>query len=472
MRGKRILTLFLALLFLAGSACLPLPGGPGGAVAMAASTQTGVVTASQLNLRATASTKGKVLAVIAKGKTVQILSTSKGWHRVKYGSKTGYVSTDYIKKTTAAKSASGASSSTYVIRVDTGRQVVGVYKKDSAGKYNTPVKFMVCSTSRVPGETPLGNHKTSQKVRWHQLIGNSVYGQYCTRYGPNLMFHSVPCQTKGKPDSVYTHMYNQLGTAASSGCIRLTVADAKWLYDKVPLGTKVEIRKNANWPKMPSSVKAPQIPNGVRWDPTDPDPRNPYQQKLKIGTKSGSGVPTASLLNVRRSASTSAKVVTAIPLNVPFEITGKTGDWYKVKFQGKTGYVLAKHVKVTKKLPVAKPTVKDPAVQQFSVDFRKGEQLVVKTRIVTEKPVNAYLIVQRQGVRVALIKQRVTAKNSVVTFKWDGTAGYTDAAMKAYKGELVHQNNIGVHYSVRISVDYEGGNVKTDKALFQTKNKK
>ena len=150
---------------------------------------------------------------------------------------------------------------------------------------------------------------------------------------------------------------------------------------------------------------------------------------------------------------------------MPFEITGKTGDWYKVKFQGKTGYVLAKHVKVTKKLPVAKPTVKDPAVQQFSVDFRKGEQLVVKTRIVTEKPVNAYLIVQRQGVRVALIKQRVTEKNSVVTFKWDGTAGYTDAAMKAYKGELVHQNNIGVHYSVRISVDYEGGNVKTDKAL-------
>ena len=111
MRGKRILTLFLALLFLAGSACLPLPGGQGGAVAMAASTQTGVVTASRLNLRASASTKGKVLAVIAKGKTVQILSTSKGWHRVKYGSKTGYVSADYIKKTTAAKSASGASSS-------------------------------------------------------------------------------------------------------------------------------------------------------------------------------------------------------------------------------------------------------------------------------------------------------------------------------------------------------------------------
>lgn len=58
-----------------------------------ASTKTATTTGN-LNLRDKASTGGKILTTIPKGKTVTILSEkdANGWYKVSYGGKTGYVS--------------------------------------------------------------------------------------------------------------------------------------------------------------------------------------------------------------------------------------------------------------------------------------------------------------------------------------------------------------------------------------------
>ncbi|MCM3567661.1 SpoIID/LytB domain-containing protein [Neobacillus mesonae] len=66
-------------------------------VKKAAKTKTGKVTAYRLYMRSSASTKGKVVLTLKKNQTVTILSTSGSWYKVKYGSKTGYVSKKYIK---------------------------------------------------------------------------------------------------------------------------------------------------------------------------------------------------------------------------------------------------------------------------------------------------------------------------------------------------------------------------------------
>ncbi|GAA5033593.1 peptidoglycan DD-metalloendopeptidase family protein [Microbacterium fluvii] len=56
-------------------------------------------TTAALNLRATASSKGKVLLVIPKGKSVgAVKGTSGVWRKVTYGGKTGWVHKDYLKK--------------------------------------------------------------------------------------------------------------------------------------------------------------------------------------------------------------------------------------------------------------------------------------------------------------------------------------------------------------------------------------
>lgn len=55
-------------------------------------------TTTNLNLRAGASTKQKVLVNVPKGKAVTMISYGSTWSKVKYGTKTGYVSTQFLKK--------------------------------------------------------------------------------------------------------------------------------------------------------------------------------------------------------------------------------------------------------------------------------------------------------------------------------------------------------------------------------------
>ncbi len=162
----------------------------------------------------------------------------------------------------------------YLIKVNRYYNTVTVYEQDEKGKYSKPVKAMTCSVGSQ-ARTLLGDFQLKEKYRWKLLMGE-VYGQYATRIVGGILFHSVYYYENANPASLATGEYNKLGQAASHGCIRLTVADAKWIYDNCASGTQVIIYEDKKTPGplgKPDTVKAKK---GIGWDPTDPDLRNPY----------------------------------------------------------------------------------------------------------------------------------------------------------------------------------------------------
>lgn len=163
----------------------------------------------------------------------------------------------------------------YYIRINYTANCVTIYKKDDAGNYTVPVKAMVCSTGKA---TPTkGTYKTLNKYVWKQLNGG-VWGQYSTRIVGHILFHSVPYASQSH-DSLKYVAYDKLGTKASAGCIRLTTADAKWIYDNCALGTMVEFYSDSN-PGPLGKPSARKIANNVEcrnWDPTDPAAGNPWR---------------------------------------------------------------------------------------------------------------------------------------------------------------------------------------------------
>lgn len=169
----------------------------------------------------------------------------------------------------------------YYIKVNYGAQVVTVYTKDSNGKYTVPVRAMVCSTGTY---TPTsGTYRTLGKGNWWSLMGD-VYGQYSTWICDDILFHSVPYLESGDKSSLEYWAYDQLGQRVSLGCVRLTVEDAKWIYSNCPVGTQVEFYSSSNPGPLgkPSTMKISDAPENVRgWDPTDPDPKNPWPEYLK-----------------------------------------------------------------------------------------------------------------------------------------------------------------------------------------------
>lgn len=173
------------------------------------------------------------------------------------------------------------SSPKYYIKVNYGAQVVNIYTKDSKGKYTVPVKAMVCSTGT---HTPTsGVYTIGYRWEWLEMIG-SVYGHYVTQIYGDILFHSVPYLEKGNHSSLEWWAYDQLGTKASLGCVRLTTKDALWMFNNISSGTKVEFYSSSNPGPLgkPSARKISNAPSYVKgWDPTDPDSRNPWPKYLK-----------------------------------------------------------------------------------------------------------------------------------------------------------------------------------------------
>lgn len=183
--------------------------------------------------------------------------------------------------TTTTDNKNNTSGATYYIKVNYGAQVVTIYKKDSNGDYTVPVKAMVCSTGTA---TPTsGVYSIPARWEWLRLQGY-VWGHYSTQIKGNILFHSVPYLRKGDPASLEYWEYDKLGTSASAGCVRLTVADAKWIYDNCSKGTKVEFYSSSNPGPLgkPSAKKISNADEELRnWDPTDPAKNNPWRNANK-----------------------------------------------------------------------------------------------------------------------------------------------------------------------------------------------
>lgn len=163
----------------------------------------------------------------------------------------------------------------YYIKVNYKAQTVTVYGKDANGEYTVPVTAFVCSTGT---DTPTsGVYPLKAKYRWINLKGN-VYGQYSSRIVGSILFHSVYYYEKFNPSTLCYTGYDRLGTKASAGCVRLNVASAKWIYDNCPVGTNVEFYASSNPGPLgkPSSQKISSNLECRGWDPTDPDPKNPW----------------------------------------------------------------------------------------------------------------------------------------------------------------------------------------------------
>lgn len=169
----------------------------------------------------------------------------------------------------------------YSIKVNKTQNVVTVYAVGEDGYYSKPVKAMVCSVGES-GNTPDGVYDLGERAEWLPLEGE-VYGQYATRITGSILFHSVPYFTQSKAD-LEIEEYNKLGNSVSAGCVRLSVIDAKWIYDNCSEMTYVEIFESEYDGPLGKPVAAVISSGGVEgnWDPTDPDRENPYMGNIPV----------------------------------------------------------------------------------------------------------------------------------------------------------------------------------------------
>ena len=89
--------------------------------------------------------------------------------------------------------------------------------------------------------TPKGTFtNTTPVVRWGYFPKFDCWAQYLYRINGSILFHSVLYDSADESTLRWGSVY-KLGSKASHGCVRLSVEDAKWIYNHCPAGTTITV---------------------------------------------------------------------------------------------------------------------------------------------------------------------------------------------------------------------------------------
>lgn len=120
------------------------------------------------------------------------------------------------------------------VAVSTGEQRVWVFRERNL------VRDMVASTGIREKPTPLGTFRVQNRGEWFWSPKYEQGGFYWVSFlnWGEYLFHSIPTD---RNRNILAEEAVKLGTPASHGCVRLAMEDARWLYDNLPAGARVEI---------------------------------------------------------------------------------------------------------------------------------------------------------------------------------------------------------------------------------------
>ena len=116
-----------------------------------------------------------------------------------------------------------------VYLIDDGKVLYTMYCSTGSGKSDTPT-----GTYHIQAERGTFFYNQSSNEGAKYWVSWKNHGEY--------LFHTVPTDANG--NFVISEAKKLGKQAASLGCVRLSVPDAKWLYENIKEGTKVVITNN------------------------------------------------------------------------------------------------------------------------------------------------------------------------------------------------------------------------------------
>lgn len=123
------------------------------------------------------------------------------------------------------------SSTSYLILVNRSAHKVGVFQ-GWRGNWNN-IAMWDCADGASGTPTVEGTFRVGSRGYYFDSGASRCY--WWTQFYGNYLFHSVLYNKNG------TLQDGRVGMALSHGCVRLQIANAKWIYDNIPSGTTVVV---------------------------------------------------------------------------------------------------------------------------------------------------------------------------------------------------------------------------------------
>ena len=284
---------------------------------------------SNVRIRENANEDSQIIGYLTNGQEVEIIGETDGWYQIKSNDVKGYIKFDYIKVLSDTNIVTGT-----VVNISTTlsvRETSDVLGKELA-KLTNGTKLIV-----------IGEEDSWYKIKYENLVGY-VYKDYVKVNKENTQiennFESVQertiSTTKGTVTGVNTSLNVRSGASTSASII-----------GTLKNGANVDITgESGNWYKINYSGKVGYVSKNYVKKGTTPQSQPKPEEKPQTETKvTGTVTGITTTLNIRSGASTSASIIGTLKNGAKVDITGESGNWYKINYNGRVGYVSKDYVK-------------------------------------------------------------------------------------------------------------------------------
>lgn len=252
---------------------------------------TGEITTETLRIRKEPSTDASVLGLVTTGDEVEILAEEGDWIKVKFGDITGYVSSQYVKKSTVSSTNTTNSS--------------------NSTKNTTSENTTNTNVNETVENTIVNEPEKNKDVDKEDLLGEKTIAEKAKVYLTPVIFSS------------------QISTIESGEKVEVISVTNGWVY--------IQNNKHSGW------IRTDKLSNNNNTDTNSNETTNtettdvePQEETIQTSKK----YINDSVVNMRKEPTTSSDVVTKLSLNTQVEVIAQSGDWYKVKYNGEEGYIL------------------------------------------------------------------------------------------------------------------------------------
>ncbi|QTL49763.1 SH3 domain-containing protein [Priestia aryabhattai] len=272
-----------------------------------AATVTYKVTASKLNVRSGAGTTYGIIGSVVKDQTLSVVSKSGSWYKINYNGRTGYVSSDYVQ---ASGTTPSAESTTYIVTASTLNVRSGAGTNYAAiGSMTKGQKLSVVSKS---GD-------------WYKINYSGRTGYVSSDYVQASGTATSPAES-----TTYIVMASTLNVRSGAGTNYASIGS-------VTKGQTLSVvSKSGSWYKINYNGRTGYVSSDhVQASGTTPS------------AESTTYIVTASTLNVRSGAGTNYASIGSVTKGQKLSVVSKSGSWYKINYNGGTGYVSSDYVQAS-----------------------------------------------------------------------------------------------------------------------------
>ena len=327
---KRALCLVMAMLLLAA---LPvLSAGAAGVIAEGAAE----VSASALNLRSGAGADTAILTTIPRGATVVVLQKeTSAWYLVHYNGTTGYVSSDYLKNFSSSASLrlSGTVNESDV-RVRDKSSTSGAILGTASKGAQVSVIGIENGWYKISAE----GHTGFMRSDYITLNGS---GNSSSSASGSSSSSSGSGSSSGKAGTVTGSYVNfRTGPSTSSSVIRV-----------LSKGTSVTVlEESSGWCKLTHNGTTGYMSSQyVSTASSSSGSSSSGGSAVSETAMDETGKVTGSYVNFRTGPSTSYQVISTLSRNTEVKVLAKAGSWYKIRYNGSTGYMVSDYVTIVDK---------------------------------------------------------------------------------------------------------------------------